>query len=133
MKRNNTGCILYVGPVLGHLDGHLYFNLYNHLMTPFTLQIRKQTSKWSKQLVQGHTISNMKQGWESNFRSMIFSLCHAMQKQIAIIELLENNKEFAMEGRWGKTLAVVATKLGTGESCEFLPAHSVVLLTCTCP
>lgn len=38
-----------------------------------------------------------------------------------------------MGGRQGKMLAVVALKLGMAAPREFLPAHPLVLLTCTGP
>lgn len=48
---------------------------------------------------------------------------------MAVKEHLQKPEALSMDGRWGKMLAVVATKLGREVSCEFLPAHSLVLLT----
>lgn len=50
-----------------------------------------------------------------------------MQKRMAIKEHLDNNKAFALDGRGGTMLAVVATELGMEESREFPPAHAPVL------
>lgn len=46
-------------------------------------------------------------------------------------EHLENNKAFASYGRCVKVLAMVAKQLGMEAACGFLPAHSLILLTCT--
>lgn len=52
-----------------------------------------------------------------------------MPKQMAVKEHEETTKAFAMDGRWGKTSAVVATKLEMEVTRDFLPAQSPVLLT----
>lgn len=67
----------------------------------------------------------MRPCWEPNFKPTIFPFYHIMPKQMAIKEHEENTKAFAGDGRWGKMLA---TKLGMDVPCDFLPAHSLVLL-----